>query len=399
VSATELSAVELRGAAVVWQQVLPRGDGPVGAQFGELLGPRLASVRDLRMVVAVGPHGSQLRQLHGMPAVSAEVTGGVLRENQGRFFLMGKELALTETDRRRDGSCWGGVLDAQIASGIVEAATELRLEIVAIVPAVVILPLVVDESPIRWRDGEVLAACDYVDRELVAFSRRRAAPVHELADRASGARSDGGPAPAIVALAAARAAASTRTPACSLHPSSQRGAAKSIRQLAFACAALVLSGGLALSAPGIAAVRHEREAVRQTRMLGASVDEAAAVRREQRRVARELQEVTPDGAATRSATLLLAELTQAIEPPAVVTMLRFDPTGGSLTAVVPRASLLLQQLAEVRSVTGLAIQGAVTPVSIVAAPGMSPAIENAAGARMERLTVRFAWSNGVRGDR
>jgi hypothetical protein len=98
------------------------------------------------------------------------------------------------------------------------------------------------------------------------------------------------------------------------------------------------------------------------------------------RVSGALGEVAAFGSGRRSMTLLLADLAQALPIGSALVSVSTDSAGGTLVALAPRAALLIDKLEHVPAFGTLTIVGPVTR-------------EVAAAAEVERVTLRFRWTD------
>jgi hypothetical protein len=141
-------------------------------------------------------------------------------------------------------------------------------------------------------------------------------------------------------------------------------------------AALAVALTFALLAPGLAAIRADRDARARLASLATQRRAAALVEGELRRVTGALVGLATFDATRRSHTALLADLTDALPEGTALVAFRTDTALGSLVALTPRAAIVLGAMEKVRGTASPEVFGPVTK-------------EVVNGKEYERVTVRF----------
>jgi hypothetical protein len=383
VGADRLRAVAVRGDAAVWaaEVELPPGRSIAAALADALTGAPLPRWPRPRAVVALGPSRAQTRCIAGLPPVGdARVLAQIVREGASRFFLAnGKPLATTGVRLEEPGRVWCAAFEEPTVHAVVSACAGAGLRLRAIVPAVAVLPLALEDPVLTWRDGGTSAEVR-ADGGVMRSVRRLVAD-----DDGEPAAGSTRPAPGLAPLGpeawrfadAYGAAVLPGDEALVLRPG-RAGAAGHVPgwRLGLAGAALAVSVAGALYLPVAAARGAGEEANARVDSLAAPRRAALVADAELRRVTAGLAQVAEFDAARRPAATLLAELTRALPDGAALVALRIDSAGGGLVAVAPRAAAVLMPLERVDGVRAPEVVGPVTR-------------EVLAGREVERVTVKF----------
>jgi hypothetical protein len=402
-----LSRDTVRGVLLERGRIAWTGECPIEGEslrpaLGELVA-QAARARPMRaaVVVAVGPTFAQLRHLHGLPAVrDTHTLAAVVQQSAGRYFRQnGIPMITTPVAERTAGAAWVGAVEAPVVEAIAEVCREHRLTVVSLVPTGALLGYSAPDGSLTWHDGDVALQLRYERGRIVEC---RCVPAH-LAHAHHG---EGAELPEVLrglgdeALRFADAYGAARGGAASpfaLRPAGE-ATEPSVRRVAVAAMVCAVAVAFAVLAPVLAATRVEREAA--ARVASASLVAAGARRTEQTLAdsARLLSRLAAFQRDAGSKTLLLAALTCAIEEPTMLASLRFEPSGGMLTALTPSAAELLAMLEAVPEIVAPVIVGSVTPESptpaapsaAIGAPSMRPS-DATAERPLERVTVRFQW--------
>jgi hypothetical protein len=333
-----LRAVGVRGTRVVWGVDATRGgDAPLEstltAFLGRLPGGRFARPR---VTVALGSLYAQTKRLAGLPALGDErVLARTVSEHAARFFLKnGVPLVTTSVRFDGDGRPWGAALQKNVVDAVVRACHGSRVRLRGIVPAV----------DVAWPDVSALTC---LGTDALEFR------------------------------AAYGAAVNTGALTWRAHPVAEHSVSR--WRIACAAGAVVVSLGLAVLAPGLAAHAAERRAVAHLAAISSRSRAAQRVARENDLVTRALGEVGAFDRGRRPVTILMADLARALPEGAALLALHVDSGAASIVALAPRAGALLGQLERVPGLAAPEITGPVTR-------------ETAGGHELERATVRFHWS-------
>lgn len=386
VGATAVRAVAIRGGSVTWAAEVP----VEGRTLAEALTELFATVRVRRwprtaVSAAVGPSFSQLRRLTGLPAVADdEVLTRLVGESAGRFFLRnGVPLVTTGVRRDSDDVVWGAAIERPVVSALETCCAEGPYRLTSVLPSLVVLPHGLEGDSLTWRDGDVVAELSVLDGAVRSVRRTVSS------DSAVTANAE---APSAVAALtglgeqgwrfadAYGAAVAVRAP-LAYRPSRKARAVKvPAWRLALGSAALALGVFAVLLAPAVQARESARRAVTTLASVADQRRAADAAENELAVVTAALREVATFGHDRRSATLLLASLTRALPRGGALVSVRMDSTGGTLVAIVPRAAPFVESLEHVPLVATPSIIGPITR-------------EVANAAEVERVTVRFHWSD------
>ncbi len=381
--------------------------------------------------VALSPAFVQVKRLSGLPPVADDaVLAGIVRENLGQFFVKGAVPLLTggvrrvlarpatdATDRAAtagnaaaveapdassaETTAWAAAYVSPVVCDVIRACVAARLPFGSVAPAAVVLGSACRGSEVRWEDGAMAFAAEYVDGALAVLQRRPRGRSAEDADAGHAAPDRWDPAldvlgPEGASYAAAFGAARHR----GRDPVSLVPRHRGMRRLAAACAPaarpalrpvprarLILAGAAcalgvasAAAAPGVAAVRAEHRAADALRALGPARARAAAAEAMGVRAAAVLDALAPFDAGRRSPTVLLAQLARDLPTGAAVVDVRLDSAGGTLVALTPHAGDLVRAVEHLPDVAGAELVGSLvrerdpTEVAPVPVPGAMPGI-------------------------
>jgi hypothetical protein len=405
VSVDAVRALVLREERVVWAREVrvtaeQSLEESLRAAMADAPGPRW---RRLPVAVAVGPAHAQLRHLRDLPAVrDARTLDAIVQQSAGRYFRQnGTPMITTPLAGREVDAAWAAAIEAPVVRAVLDACRHERLRAVALMPSAAVLGRAAPDGHFTWLDGEVALELRYAAGELLecrCLPSRLAhlSPLdHSALDPALLAMGDDA-ARFTDAYAAARAGPAN---GFALRPDRAASAGEpSTARLAIAGAACVASLLLMSLAPALLAARQERIATHRLAALSPAAAPALAAQRTLADSTRMLAELVHFQRASPSVTLLLASLTRAIRKPTMLSSLRLDTDGGTLTALAPSAASLLAMLEEVPWIAAPTISGSVTSENqVTVAPpqpmtGLSvaqPAVPQ--GRAMERVSVRFHW--------
>lgn len=403
ISSESVRAIRVRGADIEWstERVITEArqlDVALDEVLAEAVG---TSRRSSEVTVAVGPSCAQLRRLTRLPPVSAGMLDALIQENASRFFLRnGVPVVTTSVARDDDGAVWAGAIEQPVIRSVANACARHRLKLIGIVPSVAVLHYALTIDSITWPDGEFTAVVEYERGRIVAHRRVASDPAVERTDLTATELT-----PPLREIGAAGwrfadaygAALAGPRPILATHPT-----ASSARTHPWLGHRLLPSGvacGLALivatTAPGVAAIRDEHRSLRALAALGAAADEAAVAEHQYAVARSELRELRRFSEQGRSVTLMLASITRALAAPAMLTSIQFDSAGGTLTAIAPSASSVLQQLDSVHAMKDMVIVGPVVPETGSSEGATLPAgsPESSRPGRTERVTIRYKWSH------
>lgn len=408
VSSLSVSAVALRAGRIVWTREVSRsGEQPVEESLIELLEslPKAGMMRP-RIHACVGAQSSQVRNV-GEQAWSRDrqLACAIVGESPGRFFLVnGTPIVTTDVQPSAGRGMLVGAIDRPIVDALALVCRRLRLRLVLVSPAAAVLGHAIEGARAVLRDGDLSLVATYEDAQLATSRRVRSAEVESdpstavALHRELRAGDDGGR--FMAAFGAARAGDSVRL---AIRP--KRDASGNRRRVITAASACALAGAFALAGPPLAAVRRADDARASKATIARSGERALETERRLGDAAVTLGELRAFARGTRSATLLLASLSEAIEHPTMLLSLQADTLGGTLVALTPRASALMAMLDTVPEIAEARIMGPVTlQQSFGPPPGAMPPqgmVRPPEGAPpMERVTVRFSWRGpGVAGAR
>jgi hypothetical protein len=409
VSANAVHVLALEEGRVTWTAEIPVD---ATRSVEDALRMALADAPRMRSVaVAVGPAFAQLRRLHGLPAVrDRRMLATIVQASAARYFRQnGIPMVTTPIADGGPDATWAGAIEAPVVEAVVRVCTRLRIRRVALIPTAAVLGQAAPDGQFTWRDGEVALELHYQASALSSCRCMPAAltPAPHAADVTLDPPLDALGVDAVRYAGAYAAARAGATSPLALRPT--RGAdvdERSLLRNAVPMAACVASLLLALMAPSIAAARQQRIALDRLAAIGSNGAAAQRVEAALADSSRLLSELVGFQESAPATTLLLASLTRAIHPPAMLIGLRLDTGDGTLTALAPSASSLLTMLDDVADISGATISGSVTPESPAApplsvgmpgAPGpMAAGMGPAPARKLTRVTVRFHWS-GERG--
>jgi hypothetical protein len=404
IGVNSIRAIYLRNERVIWaKEMIVDPAQPMAETLDALLGaiPRRVGLPP-RVVAAIGPSRSQLRHLEGLPAVGdTGLLAALIAQNPARFFVQsGDMLCTTGVSLLDDGSVWAGAMSRAVVEEVSASCRRHGMRLRAALPTAAVLSHVHREGTAVWRDGTISLEVVSRDGILLSCRRVRVDPSPDPSD-ASGQLA----AVDATELDAGRFADALGAGDALGSPLSYRplprphGEGVSRRHLAIAAFVCVTGIVFGLAAPIWAAVRTEREG--RAQLAGLSVRAREAVRTEAVLAlsSARLRELSTFERSSRSMTLALAALTQAIPAPSMLTSLRVDDAGGTLVALTPTASGMLEALHDLEEISAPRIVGAVTPERAPVAPPVQMSPPGAAAARpptLQRMTIRFDWRDAIR---
>lgn len=151
--------VAVRRKQVVWAVEAPREEGQdLQETIAALLQDAPSSTwRRSALSVAVGPHASQVKTIHGLPAVKdPALLAAIVREGTATFFLKSADPLVT-TGVRSVGpqAVLAAAIELGAVSSIRDACRAARWRLGCIAPTAVVLPAGIESQPIVWKDGGV----------------------------------------------------------------------------------------------------------------------------------------------------------------------------------------------------------------------------------------------------
>lgn len=383
VAADRVRLVGVRGETVLWASEAEVSDGTdLAGAITELIDAApLPRWPRPQVTAALGPTCAQTKLLTGLPPLTDPGSlEQLVREGAGRLFLKnGTPLVTSGVRVVEPGRVWAAAFDLSAVRAIEDACRGAGLRLRAIAPTAAVLGKAVEERSVVWRDGPLSVEVEFGDGGLVAARRRIATAPSErdAPPRPVGPLGVLGEGAWRFADAYGAALLPTEEP-LTLRPGrvGARGKDAPRWRLAAASAALLFATGAALLAPGLAAMRAEREARARVAALADEWRRASQAEDELRGITAALTEVAEFDASRRPVTLLLAELALALPEGSAVTSLRIDTAGAYLTALTPRAAGILYPLERIPGVVGPEIAG--------------PIVRERVGERdLERATFRF----------
>ncbi len=290
-----------------------------------------------RSEVVVGLHAdySQFSKLWNFPPTKKEGVGSaLLRENASRFFRLSPQgLSTSSVKRRADGSVWAAATDLDIVREIESACAMRGIALRGIVPA---------------DSVEVGQECPKELRESSFSTAWRLAKLAQSTGEIDFNTSTG-----------------DRT--------ALRGTRRRER---LARAALLVSCGFFAVCPVVDARRIARDARQEYAELSARESTALTVANELARIDEELTAIAEAAALRRHHLDVLASLTAALPTGSVMTNLRLDSLGGSLTVLAPSADEILRRLSASPLVVEPELVGPVLVTTV-------------AGRELNRLSLKF----------
>ena len=381
VGADRVRAVALDGGRVVAASETELGPGDslgaaVAAMLAEAPLPRFPRPR---ATVALGPALAQTRRISGLPPLDdPRMLAQVVREGAGKFFLRnGAPLATTGVRVLEPGTVWAAALDERTVHAVEAACRRAGVRVDRFVPAVAVLGRGLAADAVLWPDGDAVADVRIAaDGDLLSVRRiaRAQAPAAE-------------PPPAAAALARlgedawryADAYGAAMLPAWEPLVLRTAGTAPGDVprwRIGMAAAALACAAAFAAVAPALRAMAAEDRAVARIAEVQDRRRAAQGTADELERVTGALAEASAFGHGRWSPLLLLADVTAALPPGSALVAFHADTVSGSVVALAPRASAVVQPLERVPGIVAPEIVGPVTR-------------ETVAGRPVERVTLRF----------
>jgi Tfp pilus assembly protein PilN len=311
-----------------------------------------------------------------------------------RFFVSdGAPMRTSAAVHSRDGELWAGAVNTDVVAALVQACRVERFRFIGVAPVAAVLGrLAVARTGDPRKIAEVQHTDDgtsfrvrYEEGSPVGIHRERApldAPCTTIGDLALSAHA---PPSHADALAASRLERGDDFLVSEGTDEDRRIRARRVRTrswLSIAAACVVLAAAL----PGILSLRRSEKARARLGALSAGRRELQRVQTSLAASSATLGNVASFERSRRSSTLLLAELAMALPESTAVTALHIDSLGGSLTVLAPHAAATLEGVAAIPIVARVQMAGAVNR-------------EIAAGAELERATLRFTIRRAPRTDR
>lgn len=324
------AAAVVRGETVLWSMSVPCCTDTVADDVAELLSemPRHGWIRP-RVFVALGAPYARTKTVRGLPATNdAKAVARLIALTPERFFIgVGSELRTTGVRLDQPGEAFVAALDAAILASTQHA---------------------VEEAGFR------LSACTALDVALGPETPHGMPPV------VAGAIS--------VATVGRHEVVSYRPPA---RDASQRR----VRMWRIGVAVAIIAAVLWGVTPGIVAWYHVRQARAIVASLARHRGAALHAKRELDDVTHALGAVSDFAQQRTSATLLLAQLSEALPTGSALSTLKMDSAGGMAIGVAPHAADIVHALESIPGITHVEILG---PVS-----------RDAGAVPVDRVTVHF----------
>jgi type IV pilus assembly PilN-like protein len=331
VGSDSVAVVCTDGGEIEWCSSAPIGDVSVGEAVEALLRstPRLWWPRP-QITVALGAPQHQSKIVRGLPPITdVRALARVVAATPQRFFLdLSGGLATTGVRVDEPGVITVAAFSIEAIDGIVEAGRRAGYTVGRIVPADIAMTALAEEQRSHSCAIALSAALLPSTATVVLRVRRVTTRRARLAKRLAGI------AAAVIAIVVCATGPAIRA---------RYVAADAERQLASMTGA-------------------RRDALATSRQLAADVRSINAVAAFER--------------GRSSATLLLAQLADALPTGAAVLTLRADSSGVTVTALAPRAAELVQDMEEIPGVEQSTIVGPVTH-------------ETVGAAELERITLHF----------
>lgn len=383
ISSDRISAALVQRGAAIWSDVRSL-DGAMSR--ADVIAHVLAACPRARwiprrVVVAIGPSGVQVKQLHDMPPnVDRRALGAIVREGAGRFFLKnGKPLETTCATAGQDCTVWAAAYDSSLLHEIEEACRNARWRLTAVVPFVTVLRLGTRDQTVAWADGELrfCATYDHGCLTRVRYGRDDSPDVGGILAPTPAVIGAGNEHADLLPAFAATQIGADEPLALRFRALTAAPTKRQLRIAALSSALAVVSWWLAPSvAATVRAHRAEQNLSRWASRLRVDRRERSMLDS----VTRELQGVTAFETRARSMTLLLAEITRALPDSCAIDQLQVvDSTGGNIVAVAPRAAGIVDALERVPIIAGPTIAGPV-------------ASETLGGRSLERVSVSFRYA-------
>lgn len=382
IGSERVSAVLVERGRIVWSTVRERtAFEPLEATLTRLLGavPRRRWARRPAVVAAVGPTASQLKRIVGLPHLTEPAAvAALVRENVARFFLKDGVPLLTAGVRLVEpGIAWAAAVEAPLVASLERACRATGLVLGGVVPVAIALERAAEGETVEWRDGDARLTVALTDG-AVATVRRSTAVAGDggsvLCPTSLIRGLEGGAVPVADAFGAAML---PHDEPLALRTAITAPAGPSRRRLRAALAACAIACLAALLAPGLAAMWVAHRADRRLAAIAPRARAAATRAARLGHARREAETIADLAAGARPATLLLTEIARALPERAALVALEVNAsTGtGSLVAIAPRATQVMDAVERVSAFASPTIEGPVTPESV-------------GGTTVERLTVR-----------
>ncbi len=172
---SHIRVLVLKRGTVVWAAEAPRTEREslVDTIEGALRGiPGLGS-RKPTVTAAVGPCGSQIKQLTGLPAIDDPRTlDALVREGASTFFLRNGTPLTTAavTDDHR--GVWAAAIEEPYVAAAEEACNRLKWNLERVVPTAVVLGFGTTDRQVTWSDGSVQWNLEYGSGTLERARRK-----------------------------------------------------------------------------------------------------------------------------------------------------------------------------------------------------------------------------------
>jgi len=396
VSADSLRAIAVRRGRARWCVEIERSlDASLSEQVERLLQSSPASGQRPHppVMLAVPPRHSQVKNLQNLPPAADRLLEAVIRESIARFFRKnGVPLAIGGVERATNG-VWAAAYEIPFLTEVAEGCTRVGLRLHAACPSVIAAARSSPETALRWRDGgddyEVLKAADGT------LLRVRVCPQSNIRLSAENSpRVDDGLEP--LASDAWRfadafgAANYARCEAIALRSSKVAVLQRAHRRRIAAAAIICLIAWSVVAVLRVVSLRNEASTMRSelARMSSARHEYGTAVA-ELARATRQLDALAGFDAQRGHITTMLAELAAALPPGSAITALHVDSASGTMVAIAPRASSLVDAFERVPSIASVEILG---PIGRDALPTNATSASSSAVASwrdVERVTLRF----------
>lgn len=342
-----------------------------------------------RVFVAVGLSASRVRRLARLPRVEdARTLTALVRGNIDRFFAHpGASMVCSAVARGANGDIWAAAFDESVVRAAARACRAARLQLALVVPAPIALREAWHGDTASWSESDLAVRARFESRGMPA----------EISYHNVRRESDGLPAsPASLVAPLARlgetaaryalafgAVQTPRNERLALRPRDFDVAVAEPpggRRVVTAAAALVTGVACIAAGPMLVNGIAESQARERIQALGPALDSARVLDAELTSNVADASAFAHFIAGRRSITHFLGELTEMLPEGAWISNLSIDPEGGKVIVIGPSTSEILTALAGAPSISGLVIEGPVSP-------------ERDGDERLERSSLRFRWAS------
>jgi hypothetical protein len=387
VSAQQVRAVSVVSSRIEWALQLAREPGrPLVDELEEML--RHAALRSWPRriaMAAIGPFASQTKLLSGLPVLQqVDEIRSVVREGASRFFLRkGEALIISGVRPTMPGSAWATAYDESLVREIESACQRMRLPLRLIAPSVLAITRATTNERMVWHDGDVSLQIEIVAGELrkvcrtpnSAYSTESVGLIPALEPLGKDAWQ--------YADAYGVTQLSRNEPLVLRLGSKDSRTASRPRDLRMTFVASAVSITVAAAAPGVSGAIAARQAESRLRSVAVQRRDVVKNEHELERITNALSEVSTYDRSRHSAVTLLGSISHALPIRSALVDIHYDSVGGTAVLLTDHSVDALAVIASLPVVRGSEIIGPVTK-------------ELSAGREMERVTVRFRFSNASR---